>query len=246
MRFMNVFVMRLLSICILAHLLSALPAGAQLVQVPNLPEFGNSNNKFPFSPHSFPMRYQQIYASSAFPHGGIIDKIKFRHDQGEGMFNTYEVEIDIQVAFAYAATTVDTPSPVFDYNIGNDFTIVFDGTTFQSHQGAPPTLDFKFILDVANTFTYDPSRGDLLMQVLVRDPSADFTVFDASGSPQQNVTTRIWSLGTDATIGTIGLPCCPMGPYGLVTQFEFIPEPSSIAQLGAMLLLMIAHRRRHE
>jgi hypothetical protein len=243
MPFPKMFVVRLHTVCFLVNLQAALPADAQLVQVPDLTGFGNSANAYPFSSAYGPMRYQQIYASSEFPHGGTIDKIMFRDDEFPG--TQYRVDIDLQIAFAYAATTVDRASTVFARNIGDDFTIVLDGTITESFDDAslPPTT-FDFILDVANTFIYDPSRGDLLMQVLVRGTYA-FTFFDASLSPQQDVTTRIWSLRTDATVGTIGLPSSPNGPYGLVTQFQFIPEPSTIAQFGAMLVLITAHRRRH-
>ncbi|HEX2476430.1 MAG TPA: PEP-CTERM sorting domain-containing protein [Lacipirellulaceae bacterium] len=237
------FLANLLAACSANH--AALPADAQLVQVPVLSGFGNSDNAFPFSQTSGPMRYQQIYASSAFPHGGTIDKIMVRNDEGSSG-KMYQVDINLQIAFAYAATTVDTASPIFDNNIGDDFTIVFDGTTFQSRQAGPATTDFNFIVDVANTFTYDPSRGDLLMQVLARDTYHAFTQFDSSQSPQQNVTTRIWGYSLENPIGRIGLDLSHPEPYGLITQFQFVPEPSAIVQFGAMLLLMIARRRRHE
>lgn len=218
----------------------ALPASAQLVQVPDLSGFGNSNNFLPFSSIFGPLRYQQIYASSAFPHGGTIDKIMFRND--EDFFRTYATDIDIQVAFAYAATTVDTASPTFANNIGDDFTIVLDEVITESNVGSLPAATFDFVLDVANIFTYDTTQGDLLVQILVRDQYA-ITVFDGSDHIQQQVTTRIWSYGVNAATGQVGPGAGNSRPFGLVTQFQFVPEPSSFALFGTMLLVVAAHRR---
>ncbi|HJQ78977.1 MAG TPA: PEP-CTERM sorting domain-containing protein, partial [Lacipirellulaceae bacterium] len=156
------------------------------------------------------------------------------------------IDADLQVAFAYAATTVSTASPVFHNNIGDDFTIVLDGTVTESYVSSLPPTGFHLILDVEDSFHYDPSRGDLLVQFLVR--KSLFTVLDASRSPQQSVTTRIWAEGINPGSGYIGPGFDDSNPYGLVTQFQFIqiPEPSAIVQFGAMLLLSIARRRRYE
>ncbi len=235
MRYSPMQILRLQMVCLLAHVLTA-QSGAQLVQVPNLSTFGNQANAFPFSSAYGPMRYQQIYASSAFPHGGIIDKIMFRNDEGVG--KSFEVDIDLQIAFAYATTTVGTASTIFDRNIGDDFTIVLDDIIHQSNDSSLPRTAFGFILDVANTFTYDPSRGDLLVQILVRD-TYDFTWFDASWSPQQDVTTRIRTVGINESTGLAGLQeHFATYPYGLVTQFQFVPEPSSETLL--LVLLSVA------
>src|SRR5688572_17020080 len=135
---------------LLAILLFALPAGAQLVQVPDLSGFGNRNTRVPFSVVR-PMRYQQIYFASAFPQGGIIDKIMFRNDEQLGA-NYGPTDIDLQIAFAYAATTGGPPSATFANNIGDNFTIVLDGVITESYSGPAGQTSFDFVLDVANTF----------------------------------------------------------------------------------------------
>jgi hypothetical protein len=212
-------------------------ADAQVIQVPNLSGFGNDANLFPFGSIYGPMRYQQIYAASEFPQGGAIDKIMFRNDDVHG--TTYGLtDIDVQVAFAYAATSVGTISTSFADNIGDDFTVVLDAVISESNDGSAPPDSFDFALDVANTFIYDPSQGDLLVQFLVRDINS-FTYFDASDNREQAVTTRLWALGVDTEMGEIDFP----QSYGLVTQFQFVPEPSTIAQFGVMLLLVSARRR---
>ena len=226
-------------------------ASGPLVQVPNLSGFGNSNNVAPFFTGFAPMRYQQIYAASAFPQGGTIDKFMFRSDEQFG--SKYgPTSIDLQVAFAYAATTVNNPSTVFANNIGTDFTVVLDGVITRSNNGPLPTSSFDFVFDVANTFNYDPTKGDLLVQILARNRGLQFTSFDASLSPQQNVTARIVSDGTTsgltATTGMLN-NIDPLQPYGLVTQFEFVsvPEPSclALAIFGAMIFGVSRSRSRY-
>jgi hypothetical protein len=180
--------MHFFSIHLFGILFLSSSATAQLVQVPDLPGFGNGNNGIPFA-NCCPMGYQQIYSASAFTQGGIIDKLKFRYDEETGgAFGP--LNMDLQIAFAYAATTVSTASPILANNIGDDFTVVLDGTITGSTDSSPPTMEFELVIDVANSFTYDPTRGDLLLQILKRDFN-HFDSIDASGYSQQNVTTRI-------------------------------------------------------
>jgi hypothetical protein len=171
------------------------------------------------------MRYQQIYAASAFANGGVIDQIRFRNDERFGL--PYgPTPVNLQVSFAYAATTVQTASPTFADNIGDDLTVVLDGIVTLNYSGAH-SLAFDTVIDVADTFSYDPSRGDLLLQILARDHHG-FTFFDTSSSAEQQTTTRIWSQGVDSIAGQVGLNSEPNKPYGLVTEFSFVPEPNSM------------------
>lgn len=222
--------------------LLASAAFAQLVEVPSLPDFGDSNNLAPFS-SSEPMRYQQIYSASAFPHGGIIDKINFRHNEGSANVHG-PIDFDLQVAISYAATTVATVSPVFAENIGDNFTIVFDGILTESHS-APGSPVFGFVLDVSDTFVYNPAHGDLLVQILRRHELQRAPTFDASFQAQQQVTTRVYAASLDAETGEVGLGFGDNQLYGLVTQFEFlpVPEPASLA-LAAVAATFLPRRRR--
>jgi hypothetical protein len=219
-------------------------ASAHIIQVPSLAEFGNDNNQYPFSASS-PIRYQQIYAASEFDQAGLIDKIRFRYD--EHVSDNYgPTAIDLQIGIAYAATTVATASPSFTDNIGDDFTIVFDGVMSWSNEPSSPTMNFDFLLDIENTFAYDPTRGDLLLQILKRD-SNEFTGFDASTSVQQHVTQRIWNGGTNSATGYVGRgPGFDTAPFGLVTQFEFAqaPEPSTLALCLLALASLPTCRRK--
>jgi hypothetical protein len=202
---------------------------AVTVQIPNVGA-GDSANALPLSTPSGPTRYQQIYAASAFSRGGVIDQIRFRNDELYGL--PYgPTSVSLQVSLAYAATTVQTASPVFANNIGNNLTVVLDGFVTLSNSGAS-SQTFDAVLDVSNTFSYDPSRGDLLVQILAREFNA-FTFFDASSAAQQHVTTRIWSQfrNIDALAGEVGPGFSDHSNYGAVTEFVFVPESPSIVSL---------------
>jgi hypothetical protein len=222
----------------------AADAASQLVQIPA--GFGDSSNAYPFSVG--PRRYQQIYSASAFPSvfskGNTIDKIMFRNEEDPVWDLPYgPTQINLQISLAYAKTKVATASSVFADNIGSNFTVVMDEVIVRSNDGTGPIAAFDFVLDVANTFTYDPTKGDLLLQVLVRSQEG-FTFFDAASSSQQSVTTRIWSGGVNATSGNVGLGFSDNRPYGLVTQFEFVPEPGTAALLGLAAAILGLRRSR--
>jgi hypothetical protein len=166
----------------------------------------------------------------------------FRSERSKfGQPTGLQVTTDLQVAFAHAATTVHNASATFANNIGSDFTIVLDETITTSLSGAVGQASFDFVLEVANNFTYDPSRGDLLLQIIVRD--SDSTVsLDSSFNPEQFVTTRVYSTDLNQPRGTVGFALTNQRTYGLVTQFAFVPEPSAFALLGVALLSLSANR----
>jgi hypothetical protein len=188
------------------------------------------------------MRYQQIYAASAFSAGGVVDQIQFRRNESD--FNPFTSgPVDLSVSLGYAARSVANPSAVFADNIGANYVQVFDGiTTFQSLTpgGFAP---FEVVLDVADQFNYDPSKGDLLLDIRVRN-SSNLPYLDAAGMGIQNTTVRIHSGdsgGVNATSGFINLD---NRPYGLVTQFSFLaPEPTTASLIALAIALTICRYR---
>jgi len=190
---------------------------------------GNVGNAFPFHIAAFgvpSMRYQQIYTASQFSSAGIIDALRFRRDAGQSPFTVGG--IDVKINLSYAATSVATASPVFANNVGAGVVTVFDGLLTLSSTGAGSPNPLDIVIDVANTFNYDPAQGNLLVDIFVRN-SPNTRFFDATDIGQQgltgNVTQRIFATNVNATSGLVGRQAGPeTSPYGLVTRFDFLPS----------------------
>ena len=185
---------------------------------------GNANNAWPFHIGQFgqpSMRYQQVYSASEFSVGGLIDALRYRRNVGQSPFSS---EIDVQINLGYAATTVDTASPVFADNIGTEYVTVFDGLLDLSSSATGTPNPFDIVIDVDALFDYDPVQGDLLVDIFMRN-SPVTAFFDASGFGQQSTTTRIFTFpgNVNAPTGIVGRTGADPTPFGLVTQFDFAP-----------------------
>lgn len=221
-----------------AHAALVVPSGLAGVE-------GSTHNSFPFDTDAFGMRYQQVYDSSEFVAGPmLISAISFRPDGNIGdAFTTLFSNIRIDLSTTSAA--VDGLSTTFANNIGADVQTVLNGSVSVSSAdtGAGPR-DFDITFIFANPFFYDPTLGNLLLDVFNYGGGIS-TPFDAHDSDLDGIS-RVFSLGSaNALNGTAGT-------MGLVTQFEFqgtgtdtIPEPSTIVLMGFGLVgLAIASRRR--
>src|SRR5262249_32209613 len=177
---------------------------------------GDFSNGFPFhiSAFSLPsMRYQQIYASSQFTGGGVIDQIRFRKDVSAGT-NFSTSNIDVKINLSYSATSPTAPSNIFANNVGAGVVTVFDGLLSLSSTGTCTPNPFDIVIAVANSFNYDPTQGNLLVDVFMRN-SPVTTFFDAVGN-SPGVTSRIFSNNTvNDTSGS-------SFQSGLVTRFDFV------------------------
>ena len=224
-------------------------AQAALVTVPGKFENvdGPHNNMIPFSSGSLftqgaGMRYQQVYSSSEFGVGGIIDAIRFRLDEDLGAsFAT--LDIDIQIDLSYAATTVATVSKTFANNIGAGLVTVLDTPRLSlSGTTAAGLNPFNIVIDVDNFFNYDPKMGDLLVDIRLRNNPIT-SLFDlVTSSP---VTSRIYTLGPTSAVGDAEGVDAAVGT-GLVTQFEIqaVPVPAAFWLFGSGLLSLIGIARR--
>jgi hypothetical protein len=232
-------------LCLLAIVVGAsiCRGQANTATVPALAGLGNGNNLLPYFLDD--NRYQQIFAASSFPQGGVIDRIRYRTEEGRAV-TAPSMPVDMSISLGYAARTVGTASPSFVQNTGAGFISVLDGLVNVT-LGQPNGLAFNAEIDVADLFEYDPSKGDLLLEVVVRTstPPALDLVFDSSGDGQQTTTQRIFSSSATATMGTVGANSSFPTRTGLVTQFVFVPEPSGAAIALAILVGLGLHGRRH-
>ncbi len=181
---------------------------------------GNSNNAFPFNIGGFfpSMRYQQVYARTQFPGGGTVDRIRFRQDADFGNPFTNN-SINVQISLGHAARPINNTSRTFAENVGAGYVTVFDGIlSLSSAASTARPRPFDIIIDVANLFGYDPSQGDFLLDIRMRNAPAT-SQFDAAEQSQQSATIRLRAPDVNATTGSLGFGDDGQF-YGLVTMFD--------------------------
>jgi hypothetical protein len=179
---------------------------------------GNANQNYPFNmanDGTQTMRYQQLYAASEFNEAGAITAIRFRRNGTAAAFSV--TGIDCKVNLGYAATSYATPSSTFADNVGRGTTTVFDGLLSISSNSTTTPRTFDVVITLTRPFFYNPTRGDLLLDMFMRSQTAT-VVFDSSNSGQQSTTRRVYAQSVTATTGTIDPTFT-----GLVTRFDMAP-----------------------
>jgi len=237
MKELNVKLRKWLVIGMVAVFLAAFPAmsQAQNVVVPNVSQNteGNYNNGFPFNVGDFgftTQRYQQVYASSQFSSitsPTFITAITFRPDGDSG--NSFSQTItNIQINLSTTSAGVGSLSFTFADNVGGNDAVVHSGalSISSSFTGGNPR-DFDIVINLQTPFLYDPSAGNLLMDV--RNFSGEITTqFDASDDTGTMSRLFTASSGVNSLVGDID------DESGLVTQFTFaaVPVPTTWALMG--------------
>lgn len=199
---------------------------------------GNTNNFFPFSTSSNGNPYQQIYSSSFFSGPMDISGIAFRRDLISTAAGTIDIS-NVVISLSTSNNTWDAASNSIASNTGSDSVEVFNGSkssSFASSGGSGPK-PFDFVFNFDNDFSYDPSQGDLAVNISISGFSTSGSIFwDA----QQH----------DASMTRVYGPGNKTDNFGLVTQFTYeeiapVPLPAAFPLLLAALGgLGFAARRR--
>ncbi len=209
-------------------------AASLFVVVPNglTSSEGNINNGFPFNINAgSSVRYQQVYAASDFSvlhEPMLIKEIRFRPDAITG--GPFNVTLhDIQINLSTTQRTPTSLSTIFADNIGPDDTVVVPrgtltlSSSFTGPSGGPKAFDI--VIRLTTPFLYDPSQGNLLLEV--RNFVGGFTrQFDAHFTSTDSVA-RMW------IFNSLGSPTGFTDSVGLVTAFDFEPvnqEPVAFCQ----------------
>jgi hypothetical protein len=247
------FLTAIVALAMLATMAEVARAG---LVVPNSLETveGNDNNSFPFNidPSSgiTSMRYQQVYAASEFPDFPgplVITAIHFRPDALFGI--PFESTLpSIQINLSTTSAAPDALSDTFASNVGLDDTIVF-GTgplTLSSSATGPidGPKDFDITIVLTKAFSYDPSLGNLLLDVrnfAVRTT----TEFDAQFALEDPLSRVLTSISGDVSSET-GVAERMRLVTMFSTQSQAVPEPSTLFLMSSGLASLAGHawRRR--
>jgi hypothetical protein len=192
----------------------------------------NDGNCLPFGCAGlFGPGYQQVYNSGQFTGPITISNLEFYNTQ----FNSGATTMNGGMwAISLSTTSADwnTLSGNFADNIGADNALVFTGSLYQTWAFGD-TLQ----INLSTPFLYDPSLGNLLMDVMVSGGSAEGgnIYFDMNSGNTYIGRVVDYELEVDPGFGLV------TGFYAGVSQ---IPEPGGLALLGSGLLLFGALLRR--
>jgi hypothetical protein len=124
---------------------------------------GTTNEKEPypfgtFNDVPYLGEYQQVYASGAFTGPVLISQIAFAY------FNSRSLTVNYTLSIGLGTTATQTPdSPGTSF--GGGITSVFSGSLSPTFTAT--THDFDFLINFTMPFFYDPSQGNLLLDVMV-------------------------------------------------------------------------------
>lgn len=183
-----------------------------------------------------PLRFQQVYAASEFASLSRplkITQIAFRPDAEMGSAFSSTLS-DIQINLSTTSKAPDNLSTTFAENVGSDDTVVFNrGSLPVSSADTGPSAgpkNFDIIINFTNPFIYNPSVGNLLLDI--RKFSSDTTTaFDGAFIPGDSVSV-VFAVG-DASLATANQPA---NTFGLATQFTATPVPEPSEALGVLAL----------
>lgn len=247
--------MKILLAAVLALAITPAPAFAETILAPGTA--GNAQGPAPFRYYgSGGSRVQQVYSSSFFFAPISLTSISFRAYPGAsaGVFSSNAFSISNLVVRLSTTSrgdeTGNTLSSTFASNVGANVTTVYQGAlslaTAATGIGPQP---FDYTITFQNAFAYNPSMGNLLLDVnvlgAVSGGGFGFITFDTVNTLNDGIFSVVDINNGAATTGTLSTA----GAISLFggTLAAAVPEPATWAMmlLGfGMIGASMRYRRR--
>jgi hypothetical protein len=206
--------------------------------VVGLPADTDAGNCFPLG-CAYSGEYQQVYSAGQFAGPLTISDLEFyntQYDSDATAMNSGTWDISLSTTSA----NWDTLSSTFANNIGSNNTLVFSGNLSQSW-----AFGDTLSIDLTTPFTYNPEKGNLLMNVAVSGATAPGGNIFFDTNSENDYIGRLYCSGGFCDGSTSG---SVESGYGLVTGFStttaVIPEPSSLLLLVSGLTALGGFVRR--
>lgn len=212
------------------------------VVIVGLPPDANSGNCYPFG-CAYNGEYQQVYKSSTFTGPIIIRAIEF-YNTSQNLNGTAMNSGTWAISLSTTSANWNTLSTVFASNTGADNTTVFTGNLT-----GPWSFGNTLRINLDTPYAYDPSRGNLLLDVIATGTTAvgGSISFDANGYNNGGYNGNTIMGRVFHHFGNPSGQVLLSYGYGLVTGFSsvgVVPEPASYILLGLGSLLIAAYRCR--
>ncbi len=184
-----------------------------------------SNNAFPFNSDGFGAnpRYQQVYKGSLFGGPTTIGSLTFFDNAAPARFETADYTVRLSTS-KFGVNSLDTVN--LDSNPGADAQL-FATVHLSGATGSSFTI-------TGTPFNYNPSSGDLLIDITRANAviRSGMGALDSMNGTAGGIFSRADNFGEE------------FNNWGLVTRFNFVPEPSTLILLVGSVGLMSARRFR--